>query len=45
VFPLILRYLRYTLVGFWVTGGAPWLFARLGLVGAAPAKPQEVLPA
>jgi membrane-associated phospholipid phosphatase len=45
VLPLVLRYLRYTLVGFWVTGGAPWLFARLGLVGAAPAKPQEALPA
>lgn len=24
--PLVLRYLRYSLVGFWVTGGAPWLF-------------------
>lgn len=24
--PLILRYLRYTLVGFWMMGGAPWLF-------------------
>jgi membrane-associated phospholipid phosphatase len=24
--PLILRYVRYALVGFWVTGGAPWLF-------------------
>ena len=22
----VLRYLRYTLVGFWVTAGAPWLF-------------------
>ncbi|MEO8354411.1 MAG: phosphatase PAP2 family protein [Chloroflexota bacterium] len=22
----VLRYFRYTLVGFWVTGGAPWLF-------------------
>ncbi|MDQ2690510.1 MAG: phosphatase PAP2 family protein [Chloroflexota bacterium] len=25
-FPLFLRYIRYTLVGFWVTAGAPWLF-------------------
>jgi membrane-associated phospholipid phosphatase len=25
-FPLLLRYLRYTLVGFWITAGAPWLF-------------------
>jgi len=22
----VLRYFRYTFVGFWVTGGAPWLF-------------------
>jgi membrane-associated phospholipid phosphatase len=22
----VLRFLRYTLVGFWITGGAPWLF-------------------
>jgi hypothetical protein len=26
-----LRYLRYALVGFWVTGGAPWLFLRFSL--------------
>jgi membrane-associated phospholipid phosphatase len=24
--PLMLRYVRYSLVGFWVTAGAPWLF-------------------
>jgi hypothetical protein len=24
--PLILRYIRYSLVGFWVMTGAPWLF-------------------
>ncbi|HLO31821.1 MAG TPA: phosphatase PAP2 family protein [Anaerolineales bacterium] len=24
--PVILRYIRYSLVGFWVTAGAPWLF-------------------
>lgn len=24
--PLVLRYIRYSLVGFWVTAGAPWLF-------------------
>jgi membrane-associated phospholipid phosphatase len=24
--PLILRYIRYSLVGFWVMAGAPWLF-------------------
>ena len=27
----IFRYLRYTLVGFWVSGGAPWLFFRFKL--------------
>jgi len=27
----ILRYVRYALVGFWVTGGAPWLFFRFNL--------------
>jgi membrane-associated phospholipid phosphatase len=27
----ILRYLRYALVGFWVSGGAPWLFFRFNL--------------
>ena len=29
--PYVLRYLRYALVGLWVTGLAPWLFIRLGL--------------
>jgi len=24
--PYVLRYIRYAMVGFWVTGGAPWLF-------------------
>jgi hypothetical protein len=24
--PLILRYIRYSLVGLWVMAGAPWLF-------------------
>ena len=27
----ILRYARYALVGFWVSGGAPWLFFRFNL--------------
>ena len=27
----LLRYIRYTLVGWWVTGGAPWLFQRIRL--------------
>jgi membrane-associated phospholipid phosphatase len=26
-----LRYFRYTLIGVWVTGGAPWVFIRAGL--------------
>lgn len=30
----VLRYVRYTLVGFWVSGGAPWLFFRIKLVNA-----------
>jgi hypothetical protein len=24
-------YLRYTVIGFWVTGGAPWIFIRVNL--------------
>ncbi len=32
VLALLLRYLRYFLVGFWVTGGAPWLFFHFNLV-------------
>lgn len=27
----VLRYIRYALVGFWVSGGAPWLFFRFKL--------------
>jgi hypothetical protein len=30
-FPLLLRYIRYTLVGFWIMGGAPWLFFHFNL--------------
>ena len=26
-----LRFLRYALVGWWVTGGAPWVFMRFKL--------------
>ncbi len=29
-----LRYVRYTLVGFWVSGGAPWLFFRIKLANS-----------
>jgi membrane-associated phospholipid phosphatase len=31
VLAYFLRYLRYTLIGFWLTGGAPWTFIRLKL--------------
>ena len=27
-----LRFIRYTLVGWWVTGGAPWVFIRFKLI-------------
>lgn len=30
---LVLRLVRYALVGLWATLGAPWLFVRLGLAG------------
>jgi membrane-associated phospholipid phosphatase len=30
-----LRYLRYALLGLWITGGAPWLFIRLHLAQPA----------
>jgi hypothetical protein len=34
-----LRYLRYALVGFWVTGFGPWIFLRLNLAeGSHPFK-------
>ena len=38
--PLLLRYIRYTLVGLWVTAGAPWLFFHFKL--ADQPKIQEV---
>ncbi|HSK23254.1 MAG TPA: glycerophosphodiester phosphodiesterase family protein [Egicoccus sp.] len=38
---LVLRYVRYVLVGAWVGGIAPLLFVRLGLADAAPA-PSEL---
>lgn len=31
-----LRYLRYALVGFWVSGGAPWLFFRFKITKPKP---------
>jgi membrane-associated phospholipid phosphatase len=35
VLPYILRYVRYTLVGAWVSAGAPWIFVKLRLAGKA----------
>lgn len=29
--PLTFRYIRYAVVGFWIAGGAPWVFAKLNL--------------
>jgi hypothetical protein len=26
ILPLLLRYIRYSLVGWWIMAGAPWLF-------------------
>lgn len=34
VIPLLLRYIRYSLVGFWIIAGAPWLFFRIKLADA-----------
>jgi hypothetical protein len=30
-FPYFFRYLRYSLVGAWVSAGAPWFFLRMKL--------------
>jgi membrane-associated phospholipid phosphatase len=35
VLPYILRYIRYALVGAWVSAGAPWIFVKLKLAGKA----------
>ena len=34
LFSAVLRYLRYSLVGFWVSAGAPWLFFRFKLANS-----------
>lgn len=31
ILPFVLRYVRYALVGLWVSAGAPWVFIRLKL--------------
>jgi hypothetical protein len=33
----VLRYLRYALIGSWISGFAPWLYTRIGLASGAPA--------
>jgi membrane-associated phospholipid phosphatase len=33
--PYILRYIRYAMVGAWVSAGAPWVFVKLKLAGKA----------
>ncbi len=33
----LLRYIRYALIGWWVSGGAPWVFVRFKLAGGAEA--------
>jgi hypothetical protein len=32
IVPYTFRYIRYVLMGFWVSGGAPWIFSKLKLV-------------
>jgi membrane-associated phospholipid phosphatase len=31
--PYLFRYVRYALIGLWISGGAPWVFQRLKLTG------------
>ena len=33
--PYVLRYVRYVLVGGWISAGAPWMFLRLKPAGPA----------
>jgi len=35
VLPYILRYIRYALIGAWVSAGAPWVFVKLKLAKKA----------
>jgi membrane-associated phospholipid phosphatase len=37
----VLRYVRYGLLGFWVTCGAPWVFIKLGLQDTAKVPEQS----
>lgn len=38
-FPYTLRYVRYALVGAWLSAGAPWVFVKLNLAGKAVHEP------
>ena len=35
----VLRFVRYTLVGWWVAGGAPWVFQHFNLTTSSVSKP------
>jgi hypothetical protein len=35
VLPYVLRYIRYVLVGTWISAGAPWVFVKLKLAKRA----------
>ncbi len=37
ILPAMLRYVRYGMVGFWIAGGAPWIFRKLKLAKGLPA--------
>ena len=39
--PFALRYLRYALVGFWISGLAPWLFMRIRIAESAKGSLQK----
>jgi len=34
--PYLLRYVRYTLIGMWISAGAPWLFQKMNLAATPP---------
>jgi membrane-associated phospholipid phosphatase len=39
VFPYVFRYIRYALVGAWISAGAPWVFVKLNLARKAVHEP------
>jgi membrane-associated phospholipid phosphatase len=38
------RFIRYGLLGFWASAGAPWLFLKIGIAQAAPSDNAPELP-